>query len=435
MPAKRQKFLTEFLAWLTVSFAALSLGAAFGLQSWRWIFAGMLAAGLIPIITSLLGGTKIQASGPTAPMTTVTALVVAYGFDHYTVSWWLSPEHFVSLVCLLAWGLMILWGILRLGTLIRFIPNLIIIGFMNGIALLIRWDQLKKLLWLAWQTALTWSMLINVLITLWTLLLLFALPRLIKRLPLKASVRAMIPVTLLVILLFSVLHALFGLGGETVTMGETMNSWNDLSRYMLSYIPNFSLITWADIMQALPLAAQLALLGYLDSLLTSLVIDKMTASSTKKNKELVAQWIANAFVGMIWGIPGAQATIRSVLLIKEKAQTRLAGVFVGICTLIMLFVFQGRMQYIALAIFVGVLLKAWWDVFEKDFFALLIKKKLYANYTWLVQIFFVLYTTLVTVFVDLNVAVISWTILFLIGKRYFQFKDFGDQVDDLVYEG
>jgi SulP family sulfate permease len=61
---------------------------------------------------------------------------------------------------------------------------------------------------------------------------------------------------------------------------------------------------------------------------------------------------------MLGGIPGAQATIRSVLLIKEKAQTRLAGVFVGICTLIMLFVFQGRMQYIALAIFVGVLLKA-----------------------------------------------------------------------------
>ncbi len=419
MPVNRQKFLTEFLAWLTVSFAALSLGAAFGLQSWRWIFAGMLAAGIIPIITSLLGWTKIQASGPTAPMTTVTALVVAYGFDHYTASW----------------GLMILGGILRLGTLIRFIPNLIIIGFMNGIAMLIRWDQLKKLLWLAWQTALTWSLVINVVITLWTLILLFALPWLVKRLPLKASVRAMIPVTLLVILLFSVLHAVFGLGGETVTMGETMNSWGDLSSYMLSYIPNFSLITRADIMQALPLAAQLALLGYLDSLLTSLVIDKMTASSTKKNKELVAQWIANAFVGMIGGIPGAQATIRSVLLIKEKAQTRLAGVFVGICTLIMLFVFQGRMQYIALAIFVGVLLKAWWDVFEKDFFALLIKNKLYANYTWLVQIFFVVYTTLVTVFVDLNVAVISWTILFLIGKRYFQFKDFGDQVDDLVYEG
>jgi SulP family sulfate permease len=121
------------------------------------------------------------------------------------------------------------------------------------------------------------------------LILLFALPRLVKKLPLKASVRAMIPVTLLVILLFSVLHAVFALGGETVTMGETMNSWDDLSGYMLSYIPNFSLITWADIMQALPLAAQLALLGYLDSLLTSLVIDKMTASSTKKNKELVAQ--------------------------------------------------------------------------------------------------------------------------------------------------
>lgn len=431
---KRQKFLTEFLAWLTVSFAALSLGAAFGLQSWRWIFAGMLAAGIIPIITSLLGWTKIQASGPTAPMTTVTALIVAYGFDQYSSTTWLSPEHFVSLVCLLAWGMMILWGILRLGTLIRFIPNLIIIGFMNGIAVLIRWDQLKKLLWLAWQAALTWSLVSNVLITIGTLILLFVLPMLLSRLPIKATLRAMIPVTLLVILLLSVVHTLFALGWETVTMGDPMNSWGAVSAYMMSYIPHFSLITWTDIMHALPLAGQLALLWYLDSLLTSLVIDKMTASSTQKNRELMAQWIANAFVGMIWWIPGAQATIRSVLLIKEKAQTRLAGVFVWICTLIMIFVLQWWMQYIALAIFVGVLLKAWWDVFEKDFLIMIVKNKLYGTYAWLVQIFFVLYTTLVTVFIDLNVAVISWTILFLIGKKYLQFKDLGDQIDDLVYE-
>lgn len=160
----------------------------------------------------------------------------------------------------------------------------------------------------------------------------------------------------------------------------------------------------------------------------------MTNTKTKKNKELIAQGVSNAFVGIIGWIPGAQATIRSVLLIKEKAQTRLAGIFVGVCTLTMLFVFQWWMQYIALAIFVWVLIKAGWDVFEKDFMILFRQKKAYTTCQGMIQFFFVFYTTAITVFFDLNIAVISWTVLFLIGKKYLKFKDIGEQNEDLVYE-
>lgn len=431
---KLQRFLTDFLAGLTVSFAALSLWAAFWLQSWRGIFAGMLAAAIIPIITSLLGGTKIQASWPTAPMTTVTALIVAYGFDHYASGHGLSPEHFVSLVCLLSWVVMIIMWILRIGTLIRYIPNLVVIGFMNGISVLIRWDQIKKLFGFAGQKILSGSLMLNVFIALVTLILLFLLPRLIKKLPLNDMIRSMIPATLVIIVVLSLIHAGLWLDWETVTMGESINSISALMSYMTSYIPDFSQITIVHVMDALPFALQLALLWYLDSLLTSLVIDKMTNSKTKKNKELIAQWFANGLVGIIWGIPWAQATIRSVLLIKEKAETRLAGVFVGICTLIMIFALQGLMKYIALSIFVGILIKAGRDVFEKDFFITAWKEKLYNNYHGIVQLCFVVYTTLITVFFDLNIAVISWTILFLIGKKYRSFKDLWDQEDDLVNE-
>lgn len=431
---KLQRLLTDFLAGLTVSFAALSLGAAFGLQSGRGIFAGMLAAAIIPIITSLLWGTKIQASGPTAPMTTVTALVVAYGFDHYASGHGLSPEHFVSLVCILSWLLMIVMGLLRVGSLIRHIPNLVIVGFMNGISLLIWWDQCKKMFGLAGQVILSGPLVLNVIMALTTLILLFYLPRLIKKLPLNDMVRSMIPATLIIIVILSIVHALLWLWWETVTMGTSITSLNDVVAYMTSYIPIWSEITSEHILAALPFAFQLSLLWYLDSLLTSLVIDKMTQSETKKNKELIAQGIANGLVGMIWGIPGAQATIRSVLLIKEKAQTRLAGIFVGICTLIMVFALQWMMQYIALSIFVGILIKAWRDVFEKDFFIAAWKNKIYSQYDGIIQLLFVVYTTLMTVFFDLNIAVVSWTILFLVGQKYRGFKDLGHQEDDLSEE-
>ena len=82
-------------------------------------------------------------------------------------------------------------------------------------------------------------------------------------------------------------------------MGTPIQTWHDLTTYMMNYIPDFALIRREDITLALPLAGQLALLGYLDSLLTSLVIDKLTHTETKKNKELIAQGIANAFVCMI----------------------------------------------------------------------------------------------------------------------------------------
>ena len=78
-------FVYDIIAGLTVSFAALSLGAAFGTMSGRGAFAGMIGAAVIPIITSIFGGTRLQASGPTAPMTAVSAIVVAFAYEHLTI--------------------------------------------------------------------------------------------------------------------------------------------------------------------------------------------------------------------------------------------------------------------------------------------------------------------------------------------------------------
>ena len=109
---KQNKFIQDILAGLTVSFAALALGAAFGAMSGRGAFAGMIGAAVIPIITSLFGGTRLQASGPTGPMTAITALLVAHAYDHFSDR--VLAEQFITLTIIMSGLFMILAGILTL---------------------------------------------------------------------------------------------------------------------------------------------------------------------------------------------------------------------------------------------------------------------------------------------------------------------------------
>ena len=153
----------NILAGLTVSFAAISLGAAFGIQSGRedGILIGILSAGVIAFITSLLGGTRIQCSGPTAPMTTVTVTIVAFAVAAMADAGLASPEtsagevfqkydyltdnHFITLVLLLTAGLLLVMALFRLGKYITLVPAVVISGFMNGIAILIWIGEISKL--------------------------------------------------------------------------------------------------------------------------------------------------------------------------------------------------------------------------------------------------------------------------------------------------
>src|SRR5688500_5978114 len=107
------------------------------------------------------------------------------------------------------------------------------------------------------------------------------------------------------------------------------------------------------------------------------------------------------------GIPGAQATIRSVLLIKEGAQTRLAGVLIGVFALLSILLFNDYLALVPAAVFVGVLLKAGLDVFDKDFPTYYMQNQWFNMTSRNIQLLFILYTTVVTVVIDLNIAVIS----------------------------
>jgi sulfate permease, SulP family len=432
----RQVFIKDLLAGFTTSFAAIALGAAFGIQSGRGALAGMIAAAIIPIIASILGGTRLQASGPTAPMAAVTTLIVAQAYDKFG-SQHPNAEQLITLVILMSAAFTILAGALRAGKLIAYVPQVVVLGFMNGIAVLIWWDQIKKLFGLGGSAAFDGVIWQNSAFAFATFVAILFFPWLLKKLKVPDKIKSFIPGTFVVLISFTLIFILSKLNLQTVKLGGQISSVGEFFGLIGKFFPSVEILKSEYFLLALPFALQLTLLGYLDSLLTSLVIDKITNEKTNRDKELFAQGLANGVAAIFGGIPGAQATIRSVILIKEGAQTRLAGVLVGVFTLAGIFLFQGVIGMVASAIFAGVLIKAGLDVFEKDYLTEFFSNKRYLDKTHLIQLGFVIYTTLITVFLDLNTAVISATLLFYIGKRFFKLSDITESSlsDDLVSEG
>jgi SulP family sulfate permease len=434
-------FLKDVIAGLTTSLAALALGAAFGIQSGLGAVAGMIGAAIIPIITSILGGTRLQASGPTGPMTTVYLLAVSQAVSTFGNTD--NKFYFLTLICILTGIIMILSGILKLGKFINLVPQLIIFGFMNGIALLIWRSEIFKIFGTTdnlnlFHTLLgikqpidklSGNSLQNFILATVTVIIIFSVPYLVKKFNIPPKIRPFIPGTLVGILAATSFFLFANWQLQTVQISSSIQTPIDLLLAPTKFLPPLSFLTRQNILKALPFALQLALLGYLDSLLTSLVIDKITKEKSAQNKELMAQGLANMLAGIFGGIPGAQATIRSVILIKEGAKTRLAGAMVGIFTLIGIFLFKDMLGMVATAIFSGVLIKAGWDVLDKDFALVAIKNpsKYYK------QAILVVLVTIVTVVIDLNVAVLGGSLLFFVLNKLNILQDF-ENVEDLKRE-
>lgn len=425
----------EFLAGLTVSFVAISLGAAFGVASGRGALAGILSAGVIALITSAFGGTRVQCSGPTAPMTAVTILLVtAVGGDLLANHPGVDPERFINMVIVLTGGILVLASVLRLGRFIQLVPKTVISGFMNGIAVLIWVGEIRSLFGIGGRAAVGGVMEFNAAIALVTLALIFLLPSLLKKIDPRLT--SFLPATLAAIIVVTAGVSLLGLDIQRVALGATLSSLGDLGAMFTQHLPT----TWAPalVLLGLPFALQLAMLAYLDTLLTSLVVDKKVAAmygtgeTTEQNRELAAQGVANGAVALFGGIPGAQATIRSVLILNEGARTRVAGVLVGVFVLIEMLIFQDLIALIPQAVFAGVLIKVGYDVFDWEPVQAYVRglrdpdappasatEPRVAH----LDMLFIGGTTLMTVLVNLNVAVVFFCILFFLVSRFTTLPD------------
>ena len=387
-------------AGLVTSFAAFALGAALGEHSRRGALFGIASAGLIALITAGLGGTRVQLSGPTAPMAALTATLVEFSRGDLFLELGLNatcdlspdmydadnhaafrsncqlPDQFCTMTLLLGAAIVVLAGALDLGKHVVLVPNVVVSGFMNGIAILISQKQLARLL-----GEMPGSSGLNLAIALATIVLQFLLPKVTQK-----KVVGQIPTTLVVLLVMTVLclpmqactledpepgciRKTHGIGGE------------QLSDVLAQQWPQGTALTMPAIKLALPLALDLALLCFLDTLLTALVVDKLvqardgTDETTDTRRELAAQGLAGAVSAVLGGLPGAQATVRSVLIVRQGATMRLAGMAAGMFVLAEGLVLHGLgvVTHIPEAVFGGIMMKVAWDFWDWEPCLILLK--------------------------------------------------------------
>lgn len=300
---------------ITAGVVALPLALAFGEASGAGPIAGLYGAIIVGFFASLFGGTSSQISGPTGPMVVVFAGVYA------TLSG--SPE-LVFAVVVLAGLIQILFGILGFGQYIRLVPYPVVSGFMSGIGCIIIALQFSRLFGhepegggtIPALAAIPSSVLdpnfMALALGIMTLVIVFKWPKALGK---------FVPAPLAALII----------GTVTSTMMSGAPILGDIPTGLPSFIiPMFSGDTFLVVVEA---ALILAVLGAIDSLLTSLVADNMTRTRHNSNKELIGQGIGNTVAGLFGGVPGAGATMRTAINIRTGGLTKLSGIIHSILLL------------------------------------------------------------------------------------------------------
>ncbi len=326
---------------------ALPLALAFGVQSGMGAAAGLYGAIAVGIFAALFGGTATQASGPTGPMTVVSASIVLFATQ---TAGSLEAGLGLVLMCFLAGGIFqILLGLLGIGRYIRYFPYPVVSGFMSGVGLIIVFLQLWPLMGSSSPKStievftkiaepiskLNWHAIgLGIL----TLVVNYTFPLLTKKVP-----------SVLVALLVGTGVAL-GLGWDVPVIGDIPSGFPPL---MIGSLITVDPKHFVFIVQS---GMTLALLGSIDSLLTSVIADNITKDQHNSRQELIGQGIGNVVASLFGGIPGAGATKGTVVAIKSGAKTRLSGVTHGVFQLVALLGLGTFVSYIPLSVLAGLLI-------------------------------------------------------------------------------
>ncbi|MEO1004168.1 MAG: SulP family inorganic anion transporter [Cyanobacteria bacterium J06638_7] len=343
---------------LTTAVVALPLALAFGVASGAGASAGLWGAIVLGLIAAPLGGTPVQVSGPTGPMTVIMAGIISLLGARYGSEAGLALAFTVAL---LAGALQVLFGVLRLGQYITLMPYSVISGFMSGIGTIIVVLQVPALLGLnlrgsvpAILTALPGAL---GQMSGWALTLggaCFALVRLYPRrwgLLLPAPLVALVALTLLSLLLPA--DALPRLGA--IPQGLPSLHWPRLALGELRLLGGYALT--------------LGVLGSIDSLLTSLVADNITRSQHNSDRELIGQGIGNMATALLGGLPGAGATMRTVTNVQAGGRTPLSGMIHSLVLLLLTLGAGGLASPIPLAVLAGILLHVGIEIIDWAFIA------------------------------------------------------------------
>ncbi|MBM3391114.1 MAG: SulP family inorganic anion transporter [Betaproteobacteria bacterium] len=390
---------------ITAAVVALPLSLAFGVASGAGPVAGLYGAICVGFFAALFGGTPAQVSGPTGPMTVVMAAI----FMQYTSLFPDDPGKGAVLaftVVMLGGGFQILFGLLRLGKYINLVPAPVISGFMTGIGVIIILLQLAPLLGqpvaagpLEASRALP-QVFANVvpgaaLLGGFTLLLVYLWPKRLNRI---------LPAPLLALLAGSLgLYVVSGgvivsreVDGRTLHFLGQASILGDIPGGLPSVVfPDIDLALAADMIKS---ALMLAVLGSIDSLLTSLVADNITRTYHESDRELVGQGIGNAVSGLFGGLPGAGATMRTVVNVRAGGLTPISGMTHAVGLLAVALGAGALARYVPHAVLAGILVKVGTDIIDWDYLKRMRLISI-AGSAMMLTVFFL------TVFVDLITAV------------------------------
>lgn len=371
---------------MTAAVIALPLALAFGVASGLGATAGLYGAIILGFVASLFGGTPTQISGPTGPMTVMIAgAVVSLN----------SNLQLIAATIFLAGLFQMMFGFAKIGQFVRYIPYPVISGFMSGIGAIIIILQIHPFLGLANDASVlhiltTLPMQLSqsngyaALLACLSLLIVFFTP---------TKIAALVPSPLIALTTLTLFSYLLDLPVSTIGL---------IPSALPAFVtPSFS---FEDISLIVPLAFTLAVLGTIDSLLTSIVADSITQTRHKPNRELFGQGLGNTICAFFVAIPGSGATMRTVINIKSGGTNQLSGIFHALFLLVIVLFFAPLASEIPLAVLAGILIKVGIDILDYRFLNVW-KDSPRHDLAIMISVFFV------TVFIDLITAVLLGIVL------------------------
>ena len=384
----RKSFMTDLMAGVIVGIVALPLAIAFGIASGVTPEKGIITAIVAGLIISVLGGSKVQIGGPTGAF-----IIIIYGIiQQYGIEG-------LAIATFMAGIFLVMFGLLHLGTIIKYIPYPIVVGFTSGIAVTIFTTQIKDLFglqltsvpadfiekWIVYIQNMNTTDMWTAIIGIASVVVIAITPRFSKKIP--GSLVAIILMTVVALLLKN-----FAGVSSIETIGDRFSISSELPE---AHVPA---MTWETIKQLVSPAITIAILGAIESLLSATVADGVIGDHHDSNTELIAQGVANLASPLFGGIPATGAIARTMTNINNGGRTPIAGIIhAGVLLLIFLFLMP-LAQYIPMACLAGVLVVVSYGMSGwRSFLALMKNPK--SDVTVLIITF------LLTIIFDLTVAI------------------------------
>lgn len=335
--SQKVNYRTEILSGLTVALALVPEAIAFALIAGLSPLTGLYAAFMMGIVTSIFGGRPGMISGATGAVAVVlVTLVKSHGIEY------------IFATVILAGVIQLAAGILRLGKLIRLVPHPVIFGFVSGLAIIIFMSQLVQFKddngnWLTGNT-----MYVLLALVFLTMLIIWGLPKLTK----------VIPASLTAILVIFAIVFFFNI--DTKTIGDMASIKGGFPPFHIPSIP----LEWETLTIIFPYAAIVAGVGLIESLLTLNIVDEITETRGRGNKEAVAQGTANILSGFFSGMGGCAMIGQSLINVSNGARARLSGIVASVMLLVFIMFGSSLIEKVPMAALTGLMIMVSIGTFE-----------------------------------------------------------------------